>query len=376
MKSLRELFRIGYGPSSSHTMGPRAAAEQYKLRHPEAVRFCVTLYGSLAATGKGHLTDMAIKEVLGEHRTHIIWRPDVFLPFHPNGMKFEVEHSDGIVSDAWTVYSVGGGALAEENDEATTSHEVYELDHLNDIMDWCAQRGVDYWNYVEACEGPEIWTYLAEVWEVMKSAVERGLEHEGVLPGELHLQRKAPRYYIKAKGYGANLQSRGLVFSYALAVSEENAGGGQIVTAPTCGSCGVVPAVLYHIYKSRQISETRILHALATAGLIGNVAKTLASISGGGMCHGGRRCQLLLRREFGQCGVCSRNGIGTSPRHDLRPHLWFGADPVHRTQRPRRSTRTRRQHLCHLCRRHPPHFLRQGGHRHGQDRSRPAFTLS
>jgi len=280
MKSLRELFRIGYGPSSSHTMGPRAAAEQYKLRHPEAVRFCVTLYGSLAATGKGHLTDMAIKEVLGEHRTHIIWRPDVFLPFHPNGMKFEVEHSDGIVSDAWTVYSVGGGALAEENDEATTSHEVYELDHLNDIMDWCAQRGVDYWNYVEACEGPEIWTYLAEVWEVMKSAVERGLEHEGVLPGELHLQRKAPRYYIKAKGYGANLQSRGLVFSYALAVSEENAGGGQIVTAPTCGSCGVVPAVLYHIYKSRQISETRILHALATAGLIGNVAKTLASISG------------------------------------------------------------------------------------------------
>ena len=120
-------------------------------------------------------------------------------------------------------------------------------------MDWCAKRGVDYWNYVEACEGPEIWTYLAEVWEVMKSAVERGLEHEGVLPGELHLQRKAPRYYIKAKGYGANLQSRGLVFSYALAVSEENAGGGQIVTAPTCGSCGVVPAVLYHIYKSRQL---------------------------------------------------------------------------------------------------------------------------
>ena len=221
MKSLRELFRIGYGPSSSHTMGPRSAAEQYKLRHPEAVRFCVTLYGSLAATGKGHLTDMAIKEVLGEQRTHIIWKPDVFLPFHPNGMKFEVEHSDGIVSDPWTVYSVGGGALAEEHDEKITSHEVYELDHLGDIMDWCAKRGVDYWNYVEACEGPEIWTYLAEVWEVMKSAVERGLEHEGVLPGELHLQRKAPRYYIKAKGYGANLQSRGLVFSYALAVSEE-----------------------------------------------------------------------------------------------------------------------------------------------------------
>ena len=242
MKSLRELFRIGYGPSSSHTMGPRSAAEQYKLRHPEAVRFCVTLYGSLAATGKGHLTDMAIKEVLGEQRTHIIWKPDVFLPFHPNGMKFEVEHSDGIVSDPWTVYSVGGGALAEEHDEKIASHEVYELDHLGDIMDWCAKRGVDYWNYVEACEGP--------------------------------------RYYIKAKGYGANLQSRGLVFSYALAVSEENAGGGQIVTAPTCGSCGVVPAVLYHIYKSRQISETRILHALATAGLIGNVAKTLASISG------------------------------------------------------------------------------------------------
>ena len=330
MKSLRELFRIGYGPSSSHTMGPRAAAEQYKLRHPEAVRFCVTLYGSLAATGKGHFTDMAIKEVLGEHRTHIIWRPDVFLPFHPNGMKFEVEHSDGIVSDAWTVYSVGGGALAEENDEATTSHEVYELDHLNDIMDWCAQRGVDYWNYVEACEGPEIWTYLAEVWEVMKSAVERGLEHEGVLPGELHLQRKAPRYYIKAKGYGANLQSRGLVFSYALAVSEENAGGGQIVTAPTCGSCGVVPAVLYHIYKSRQISETRILHALATAGLIGNVAKTLASISGaeaGCQAEVGVACAMAAAAA-NYCFGGSLASVEYAAEMGLEHHLGMTCDPI------------------------------------------------
>ena len=350
MKSLRELFRIGYGPSSSHTMGPRSAAEQYKLRHPEAIRFCVTLYGSLAATGKGHLTDMAIKEVLGEQRTHIIWKPDVFLPFHPNGMKFEVEHSDGIVSDPWTVYSVGGGALAEEHDEKIASHEVYELDHLGDIMDWCAKRGVDYWNYVEACEGPEIWTYLAEVWEVMKSAVERGLEHEGVLPGELHLQRKAPRYYIKAKGYGANLQSRGLVFSYALAVSEENAGGGQIVTAPN-------PPCFGHCRTHWQRRQDSCFDL--------RCGSRLPSRSGCGLCHGRRSGELLLRRKFGQCGVCCRNGIGTPPRHDLRPDLRFGTNSVHRAQRPCCRPRARRQYLCHLRRRHSPHFLRQGSHRHG-----------
>ena len=220
MKSLKELFRIGHGPSSSDTMGPRTAAMRYLEKHPDATHFRVTLYGSLASTGKGHLTDAAILEVLGKERTELVWHPEIILPFHPNGMKFEVLCTDGPAADPWTVYSVGGGALAEEGAAAADSPEVYELDHLSDIMAWCEQRGMHYWNYVDICEGPEIWDYLDEVWTVMENAVERGLETEGVLPGELHLQRKAPRYYIKALGYGSNLQSRGLVFCYAVAVSE------------------------------------------------------------------------------------------------------------------------------------------------------------
>lgn len=261
-------------------MGPRTAAEQYLKRHPGAKRFQVTLYGSLAATGKGHLTDWAIYNILGKDRTEFIWHPEIVLPFHPNGMKYAVVDDNGQLHDEWTVYSIGGGALAEEGVNTFETPDLYELDHLEDIKQWCEYRGKSYWEYVVECEGPDIWEYLAEVWQVMREAVERGLDNEGVLPGCLKLRRKAPDYYIKAMGYGANLQTRGLVFSYALAVSEENASGGRIVTAPTCGACGVVPAVLYHIQKSRKFSDKRILHALATAGLIGNIAKSLASISG------------------------------------------------------------------------------------------------
>ena len=261
-------------------MGPRTAAEQYLKRHPGAKRFQVTLYGSLAATGKGHLTDWAIYNILGKDRTEFIWHPEIVLPFHPNGMKYAVVDDNGQLHDEWTVYSIGGGALAEEGVNTFETPDLYELDHLEDIKQWCEYREKSYWEYVEECEGPDIWEYLAEVWQVMREAVERGLDNEGVLPGCLKLRRKAPDYYIKAMGYGANLQTRGLVFSYALAVSEENASGGRIVTAPTCGACGVVPAVLYHIQKSRKFSDKRILHALATAGLIGNIAKSLASISG------------------------------------------------------------------------------------------------
>lgn len=279
MKSLKELYRIGQGPSSSHTMGPRRAAEQYLQKHPDAESFRVTLYGSLAATGEGHLTDVAILQVLGRNRTEIVWHPEITLPFHPNGMKFEALSSNGF-QDEWIVYSIGGGALVEDGKVQTETPEVYDLDHLADIKNWCERHGMSYWEYVDTCEGPEIWEYLELVWHTMCAAVERGIEHEGVLPGVLKLRRKAPDYYIRALGYGSNLQSRGLVFSYALAVSEENASGGTIVTAPTCGASGVVPAVLYHIQKTRKFPIRRILHALATAGIIGNIAKSRASISG------------------------------------------------------------------------------------------------
>ncbi len=282
MKTIRELFRIGFGPSSSHTMGPHFASEIFQQRYPEAVHFDVELYGSLAATGKGHLTDKAVLDVLQtETQTvDIIWNNHIFLPYHPNGMKFIAYDADRNVLGDWTVYSVGGGALEEEGAPQHVSDEIYDMEHIVDILDWCQKNGRTYWEYVEKCEGKEIWDYLAEVWRTMRESVERGIEAEGVLPGPLNLQRKAAAFHIKARGYNASLHSRGLTYSYALAVSEENAAGGRIVTAPTCGSCGVIPAVLYHLWKSRSFSETRILRALATAGLFGNVAKHSASISG------------------------------------------------------------------------------------------------
>ena len=280
MITLRELYRIGRGPSSSHTMGPHAAAQIFLDRFPQAQHFSVTLFGSLAATGHGHLTDRAIYSVLGEERTTIDWQPHTFLPFHPNGMRFVATMPDGSSSEPWTVFSTGGGALAEEGVPQQQSAEIYQMNHATEILDWCNRTGRSYWEYVQECEGDDIWPFLADVWRTMREAVERGLEHEEVLPGPLNLRRKAVSYLTRAEGYQASMKSRGLIFAYALAVSEENASGGIIATAPTCGSCGVLPAVLYHLWKSRNISEPRILRALATAGLFGNIVKKNASISG------------------------------------------------------------------------------------------------
>ncbi len=330
MKSLKELYRIGYGPSSSHTMGPRKAAEQYLMRHRDAAKFRVTLYGSLAATGKGHMTDWAIYQVLGESRTEIVWKPDVVLPYHPNGMKFEARADEGEPYDPWTVFSVGGGALAEEGAATLETPDVYDLNRLGDIKRWCEASGRSYWEYVDECEGPSVWDYLADVWEVMQEAVERGLEHEGVLPGGLNLRRKAPDYFIKAMGYGSSLQTRGLVFAYALAVSEENASGGRIVTAPTCGASGVVPAVLYHLQRSRNFTDKRILRALATAGLVGNVAKTLASISGaeaGCQAEVGVACAMAAAAANYLFGG-SLASIEYSAEMGLEHHLGMTCDPV------------------------------------------------
>lgn len=333
MKSIKELYRIGTGPSSSHTMGPRNAAELFLSRHQEAAAFKVTLYGSLAATGKGHMTDVAILETLQPHApVSIVWEPKVFLPFHPNGMLFQSLDISGKITDSWTVFSVGGGALAEENDEqdTITTPDVYEMNHLTDILNWCEQTGKNYWEYVLECEESDILDYLNEVWKTMKAAVERGIDAEGVLPGPLNLRRKASGYYIKASGYKASLQSRGLVFSYALAVSEENASGGVIVTAPTCGSCGVVPAVLYHLAKTRDFSDIRILRALATAGLIGNVVKQNASISGA---EAG--CQAEVGVACSMASAAANQLFGGSPAQieyaaemGLEHHLGMTCDPV------------------------------------------------
>jgi len=331
MKTLKELYRIGIGPSSSHTMGPRKAAEMFLVKHPEAKSFEVTLYGSLAATGKGHMTDVAIIDTLQPHAPLTLnWEPEIFLPYHPNGMLFKSKDENGKVTDSWTVFSVGGGALAEEGETATESPSIYDMNKMSQILGWCERTGRSYWEYVQQCEESDIWDYLNEVWKTMSNAVERGLEQEGALPGPLNLRRKAATYYIKANGYQANLRSRGLVFSYALAVSEENASGGKIVTAPTCGSCGVVPAVLYHLKKSREFSDLRILRALATAGLVGNIVKHNATISGA---EGG--CQAEVGVACSMAAAAASQLFGGSPAQieyacemGLEHHLGMTCDPV------------------------------------------------
>ncbi len=333
MKSIKEIYRIGTGPSSSHTMGPRKAAEIFAGRYPQAASYEVVLYGSLAATGKGHLTDAAITEVLQPVApVNIVWQPKIVLPFHPNGMKFKAQSKDGAIQGEWTVFSIGGGALAEEGKGtgAVQTPDIYDMNHLTQILQWCERTGKSYWEYVKQCEESDIWDYLAQVWDTMKQAIRRGLDNEGVLPGPLNLRRKASTYYIKASGYKSSLQSRGLVFAYALAVSEENAAGGTIVTAPTCGSCGVVPAVLYHLQQSRDFSDIRILRALATAGLIGNIVKYNASISGA---EAG--CQAEVGTACSMASAAANQLFGGSPTQieyaaemGLEHHLGMTCDPV------------------------------------------------
>ncbi|MCI7341684.1 MAG: L-serine ammonia-lyase, iron-sulfur-dependent, subunit alpha [Prevotella sp.] len=332
MKSLKELYRIGKGPSSSHTMGPHKAATIFAGRNSGAASFEVTLYGSLAATGKGHLTDKAIEEVLTPLApTTIVWKPETTLEYHPNGMMFRAFGNDGTMTDEWTVFSIGGGALSEgKEDGVLATPEVYGMNTLKEIMQWCLDNGRGYWEYVEECEGPEIWDFLQTVWEAMQQSVENGLEHEGVLPGPLHLPRKAANYYIKTKSFRTSLQSRGLVFSYALAVSEENAAGGTIVTAPTCGSCGVVPSVLYHLSRGHDFSDKRICHALATAGLFGNVVKHNASISGAEVgCQG----EVGVACAMASAAACQLFGGGPlqieyAAEMGLEHHLGMTCDPV------------------------------------------------
>jgi L-serine dehydratase len=277
------------------------------------------------------MTDVAILEVLSPvAKTNIIWEPKIFLPFHPNGVLFESFNGNDEKMDSWTIYSIGGGTLANETYNELTQGQVYEMETIKEIQEWCEKTGYSYWEYVEQCEGKDIWDYLAEVWETMQQAVRNGLDAEGILPGGLGIRRKASDYMIRAKGYGSSVKSRGLVYAYALAVSEENACGGKIVTAPTCGSCGVMPAVLYHLKESRDFRDSRILRALATAGLFGNVVRTNASVSGAEVgCQGevGVACAMAA-------GAASQLFGGTTAQIEyaaemgLEHHLGLTCDPV------------------------------------------------
>jgi L-serine dehydratase len=330
MESITAIYRIGHGPSSSHTMGPARAAARFLAHHADAARITVHLHGSLAATGRGHLTDRVLRDILGPDRTELVWHPDRELPHHPNGLRLVATDAAGAVREDWTVYSPGGGAIVDAAHWGERPPAVYPLQTMDDILAWCQQRGAAFWEFVEAHEDPALGGHLARVWAVMQEAMARGLEAEGRLPGTLDLARKAASYLVKARGCGPYLGETGRVAAYALAVSEENAAGGEVVTAPTCGSCGVVPAVLRFLQEEHGFAEARILRALATAGLVGVLVKTNASISGAEV-----GCQGEVGTACAMAAAAAAQLLGGSPAQveyaaemGLEHHLGLTCDPV------------------------------------------------
>lgn len=329
MDSIRELFKIGYGPSSSHTMGPRKAAELFSLRTPDAVSYRVTLFGSLAATGRGHLTDVAITKAMHPKQVEFIWNLDELLPLHTNAMRFESLNETQTITDSWEVYSPGGGVITDSA-KSISSPQVYPLQTMTQIMRECTQSGKSFWEYVQDYENKSLSAYLQEVWTVMKESINRGLISEGVLPGGLGVSRRARNIYRKIETSGEKLKKEGFLPAYALAVAEENAVGERIVTAPTCGSAGVLPAVLRYVEETFETSESDILHALATAGLIGNLIKTNASISGAEVgCQGeiGSACSMAAAAAAQMMGGSIRQ-VEYAAEMGLEHHLGLTCDPV------------------------------------------------
>ena len=281
MKSIRDIYKIGKGPSSSHTMGPEWAAKLFRERHPEADAFKVILYGSLSKTGVGHGTDRVIRQVFSPLPTEIIFSQEDLAGSHPNTLDFIARKGDEEIGFL-RVESIGGGDIRYDGQAAEKSEEVYIEHSFAEIADFCKWRYIHTLSeYVELNEGPEIWDFLMEVWQVMKQAINEGLKAEGVLPGGLNVQRKAKYLYEqKPEVNEPGLLEFQRIAAYAYAVAEQNADNGTIVTAPTCGACGVVPAVLKYAQDTKGFTDEQICRGLATAGIIGNLTKRNASISG------------------------------------------------------------------------------------------------
>lgn len=289
MDSLRYMYKIGPGPSSSHTMGPQKASRIFKEKNPDANSFQVELWGSLAATGKGHLTDFIIIETLKPHNVEIIWKPDYIHPYHPNGMKLTA-FKDGKAIDEWLVFSVGGGEIRELNETRSSTNPVYPFNKFDELKKWCIDNKKELWEMVFEYEEKDIKDYLKNIWNTMYGTVKIGIAKEGFLPGGLNYPRKAKQFYEKSmakmkektqKGILEDpLSNIGLLYAYTLAASEENGAGGTIVTAPTCGASGVIPGLLSFFYEQFNLTEDQVIKALCIGGMIGNVAKENASISG------------------------------------------------------------------------------------------------
>ena len=330
MKSLKELYRIGKGPSSSHTMGPHAAAASFQAEHPEADAFRVILYGSLAKTGRGHLTDAAVAQAMAPRPAQVIFDTETAELPHPNTMDLIALKGGGEIARQ-RVLSIGGGAVSVVGRPETETPEVYELNSYGEIAAYCKSHKMRIWQYVEQREGKEIWDFLFEIWSVMKDAIVAGLSVTGELPGGLHVERKA-QYLHEQRHIDESQMTRQnrIVCSYAFAVAEENAAGGTIVTAPTCGACGVVPAALRYMQKQRDFTDRQVLQALATGGLVGNLIKTNASISGaqcGCQAEIGSACSMCAAAlaELHEMGI---DQIEYAAEVAMEHHLGLTCDPI------------------------------------------------
>ncbi|MEA2013412.1 MAG: L-serine ammonia-lyase, iron-sulfur-dependent, subunit alpha [Verrucomicrobiota bacterium] len=324
MKTIRELYRMGFGPSSSHTMGPARAAEKFaeKLKNDSSCK--ITLYGSLAATGRGHLTD---KVILGKiPRAEIFWKPDQELPKHPNGMVFEAIDKKNKVVHSKTEYSIGGGALLSDQ----KSQDIYPINSIEGIIKECVKKELNFCEYCKDIEGQQILNYLDKVWKLMSEAVQRGLNTEGILPGGLDLRRKAQAFFRKSKFLNDDIGSNAKIASYSYAVAEENAAGHRVVTAPTCGASGVVPSVLFFLKDKLSCDKESILNALMTAGLFGNIVKKNASISGAEVgCQGEiGTASAMAAAAAAQLIGCSLREIEYAAEMAMEHHFGLTCDPV------------------------------------------------
>ncbi|MHC1732085.1 MAG: L-serine ammonia-lyase [Bacteroidales bacterium] len=329
METIRNLYRIGRGPSASHTIGPVNAAQRFLSQHDGAAAYRILLYGSLAATGKGHRTDAALEKTFGTRKLTIEWHPEIIRPRHTNAMKFEAIDSSGNVTADWMAYSIGGGAIVDDSGQNETG-DIFPHETMGDILDYCNRKGIPLWQYVVEVEGKEILDYLGEIWSVMEAAIKRGLAAEGVIPGGLNLQRKAKSYMRKAQQFRDIFRTRATLYAFALAVSEENACGGVIVAAPTCGSCGVLPAVLKYSKQFNSHKNSDIIRALATAGLIGTLVKRNASISGAEVgCQGeiGTACA-MASGALTQLHGGTNFQIEYSAEMGIEHHLGLTCDPI------------------------------------------------
>lgn len=310
-------------------MGPQRAAERFKNENPDADSFRAVLYGSLAATGEGHLTDYIIKKTIAPKNVEIVWREDIIKEFHPNGMKLEALDKDGNVTAEWEVFSVGGGSLAEEGKRNTSAvKETYPLSTMDDIVKWCKENNKTLVDFALENEDSDIMDHINTIREAMRNSIDEGLATEEVIPGKLFLKRRAGNFFRK---YQENKDFSTLVYAYALAASEQNASGNIIVTAPTCGSAGVLPGIFFAMKDYYKLTDEQINEAIIVAGIIGNIIKTNASISGAEVgCQGevGAACSMAAAAvAYLQGGNIDH--IEYAAEIALEHHLGMTCDPVY-----------------------------------------------